>query len=760
MFLTRLINKLKNNLTTIIGLFFIILFVSLFITSSKKQNELSNIENEESIITDLIQDEIPPYCEGLSYKESTLKFSDIKNLEIEMNNSRDWYTNLTELFLTDGVLIDSKYKKRFNAKVSVIFINNASCIFNSKIRISGDFKDHIKFSSKPLSSLDVHLQNGNILGITKFKLFLDSSRGSNGGENEVLLSIILREAGFISPRTSILPVKVNGSNINNYIFQEKPSKEMIEFHGYREGPIIETDEKFVFEFEKYSNRPFDQSREYVFFGKILNKNWSEKNIVNMNIAAEALQLYNLSIYSSYNPNSQMNYKALNYNPLSLYEFDAINFALNSTHGLTNHNRKFFYDKISEKFIPIYYDGDSNFLDNPKLNLRPDYKNLTEISHAAKNILENSNFDIKNIKNELNFYRLNYDIEKTDLIIKNLVKNLEEAIKLSSDNNFSQTLKQNISKTESHDVEYLFLDSQQYQICDQYFLHCKDPVKFSNLNQLLDIFDNTNSILFGKSKSEFLSSEDRPKKITVSTSYNLQENILINTFYGPEIFIDESRKVVEIFINNLNQKVVVSGNGTLSGWAFELDSSVNQALDTRQDELLLTGCLTFDNLHVEKISITASNQHCEDSVNFLRVNGDIDLISINNSRSDALDIDYSTLEIKFISIANSGNDCVDLSGGKYKIKDIYLEYCNDKGVSIGEKSTVSVDRLNVLNSNITTAIKDSSNVQIDELISSNTSICIAMYRKKQEFGPSMLKVFSKVCDAKNDDFIQHGSIYEE
>ena len=37
---------------------------------------------------------------------------------------------------------------------------------------------------------------------------------------------------------------------------------------------------------------------------------------------------------------------------------------------------------------------------------------------------------------------------------------------------------------------------------------------------------------------------------------------------------------------------------------------------RQDENLLTGCLTFYNLELENISITSRNTNCEDSINII------------------------------------------------------------------------------------------------------------------------------------------------
>ena len=130
--------------------------------------------------------------------------------------------------------------------------------------------------------------------------------------------------------------------------------------------FLRTNEKYLFEFEDFSTEVFDDDRNYFFSGKVLNGKWFKANTQNLDIGTEALQLYNQAIYSSYDPNNQLNYESLNTNTLDLYLYDALNFALNSKHGIINHNRKFYYDKISETFIPIYYDGMSNILNGSKV----------------------------------------------------------------------------------------------------------------------------------------------------------------------------------------------------------------------------------------------------------------------------------------------------------------------------------------------------------------------------------------------------------
>ena len=60
---------------------------------------------------------------------------------------------------------------------------------------------------------------------------------------------------------------------------------------------------------------------------------------------------------------------------------------------------------------------------------------------------------------------------------------------------------------------------------------------------------------------------------------------------------------------------------------------------------------------------SNNAQCEDAINLIRSKGDIEKVSIKNSFSDALDLDFTNIKINEAEIVNSGNDCIDFSGGK-------------------------------------------------------------------------------------------------
>ena len=128
------------------------------------------------------------------------------------------------------------------------------------------------------------------------------------------------------------------------------------------------------------------------------------------------------------------------------------------------------------------------------------------------------------------------------------------------------------------------------------------------------------------------------------------------------------------------------------WRGRSPSLVSIGLIIRNDQYLLTGCLTFYNVEFKNVVIEASNQVCEDSVNLVNTRGNIDSISISSSVSDGLDIDFSNIYVSNITIKDSFNDCLDLSGGSYFIESIVLAGCDDKGISIGETSEVKIDNV--------------------------------------------------------------------
>ena len=173
---------------------------------------------------------------------------------------------------------------------------------------------------------------------------------------------------------------------------------------------------------------------------------------------------------------------------------------------------------------------------------------------------------------------------------------------------------------------------------------------------------------------------------------------------------------------------------------------------------MTGCVTFYNIFFVDIIFESNNLFCEDSLNVINSEGTFLDINIQNSFSDALDIDFSTLTIDKLNIENAQNDCLDLSYGDYQIIFSNLSFCGDKGISIGEMSVVEVNDVIVKNSSIGVVVKDSSNVLIKRIETRNTPVCFAFYRKKMEFIHPIVKITNLICENETS-YVQEGVKFE-
>ena len=129
--------------------------------------------------------------------------------------------------------------------------------------------------------------------------------------------------------------------------------------------------------------------------------------------------------------------------------------------------------------------------------------------------------------------------------------------------------------------------------------------------------------------------------------------------------------------------------------------------------------------------------------------------ISDSISDALDMDFSVVNIGTTKINNAGNDCVDVSGGTYKMSKITATNCQDKGVSIGEQSIFSSSDVYISNSNTGLSVKDTSLAKIKTLTVQGSNTCLAASRKKQEFMGAVAEIGQIKC-ANGDVISDPGS----
>ena len=730
-----------------------------------------------------------PFCEGL---ENNQKPKKIKHINIKVNNYKSFQVNAINILTDISLNIKKEFKKKFKSKINIEYLDNTVCYFEGEVRQNGDLRDHITFQDNKIKqSLDVKLLNGHINGITKFKLFLPGTR--NDSEDELLLTEILRYLGFLSPRSYIVNTRVNDTS-SRMLLQEKTAKELLEFNKKREGPILEGSEIFQSKFLSQINREVTNMEKKITnqldkgakiqLSKTVNSNWSIKNKKNLynsfNVNSYLNKIYLLYIKSY--QNSKYNYQHVNYtlnnlylahkdfqNQIKLDNFNLILLAFGASHALIPKNRKFYWDSFNEYFEPIYYDGN--------IDLNSNIKILNPISPSALKLIPELQKKFENIDLEIIYENLKvYGSE----LSKEHLKNKLDIVK----SNLSILEKDFRSRLEEIDYNFsINLDPSDWDLYFNLVNEIYPSVKFvtyknykkQNNNYDFLYLDPCNKSLFNCDKSEYFFIKNNKRKIRkilesdyeekkqvfqylVNENYNIEnkkfynfkkENINDSNFYFEEgIEFILKNNVLDIFQKSPEARALFVGKKIdgleINFFGLKDNYEIKDLANYPSNEKNLTGCLSFINIEFSNVDISSSNSNCEDSINLINVTGDINKIKIENSISDGLDIDFSEIKINDVKISKSNNDCLDVSLGIYLFKKLDLSECGDKGLSVGEDSTVNISKLKINGSETGVATKDSSYAQIENSTINNVVNCYSAYNKKQEFSGAKIYVIDSKC----------------
>lgn len=733
---------------------------------------------------------------GCAFKITNSYVKDIDNLrikliEIDVHDYRKWTVNGVRILTNRYRYVPDKYKRRFNSTVTVTYQDESKCKFEARVRHSGDEKDHIgQFENSITQSLDVHLIEGNIRGITKFKLLRPKTRGIL--EDEILITEILRNLNFLAPRTIKMQARVNKVT-STMLFQEKAAKEMLEYNKRREGPILEADERFFFKaVSKIEDNHLsgwdmgvvplmNQSSKYM-LSKQINTNILEKSEGHKKMSLNAVA--NLNIVYLYFSNrfqdelNNFNYFDYdldntllgNYNKHKISKLDEYNLFMqstNSTHGLAANNRKFYWNSIENYFEPVNYDSNANI--DAEI---PDGVFRYPISEKFLNSFSNLNNKIKKINhsrvlNNLQLSGLNYSKDKLEKKIQKILVNLKKLEKNYLKYPSNKLIKHNQTKEldnilanyhknlkANHPETYLIKNNfniNNFQKCEIYLEKCLD-IDFSTI-ELSNLLEG--ELTKNNSSFQYLGNDFIFKNF--SNNFKFKKFKESSIFYenGISVFTNENENIINIRQNISGAKVFFI-NGTIKDTIINFEG-FEQPLEKENinlkgfpiNESGLTGCLSLINLEVRNISLSASNSSCEDSINFINTSGVIEDVTINASYSDALDIDFSNLKINNINVNFAKNDCADFSYGNYVIKNLNLENCGDKALSVGEKSELILENINANNSMIGIASKDSSIVTTKKITFNSVNTCLSAYKKKQEFEGGIINFNKMDCDFKNE-----------
>ena len=697
------------------------------------------------------------------YIEQLESPASIKDIDIRIPKSKRYIRNYIKTLLStqkSSRSIKPKFKKKFKSTLKVNY-KFGTCIYPAKVWQNGDWLDHLDFEDgKPIRSLNVKLEKGNIVNATKFKLLIPETRN---GKHEIIAALIIKNLGLIAPETFEVSVNVNGIS-SKMLFQEDSQKELLERNLRREGPILEGDERLLWGDQQYETFGYvgGGGFENISLSKVVNRKWFLKGKNSQFITLHALHKmqnayleYIKNIGNQYfiNPNNKKNDNFSDFNFLIL--------SMRGEHGLRPHNRKYYFNSFESKFEPIYYDGDIRMH-----RLLYDRKIIKLLKFDTKYVFPyfkdiNSPEFFSKIKREFKERVISFNS-----INESFLKNNFEIFKKNT-----QFVQDNIKRN-----NYEILDEEKLNNNRDLFLQKnnkfnieKNIIKDFHINEnivYLKLEDGRNINLSINDFSRIIGRKKVKNNIYVylpnNNQYEFNDN-LISTELGNtgsfllhpknmKFFYEQKKSFNRIYIyQDKPTDSLIIRNGKLKNLEIKFIGANKQIIENSNSQRFnsrgLTGCLNIYNAVLENVSFELNQGQCEDSLNIINSKGSISSIKVLDAYQDAIDLDFSELKINSIKVNTAGNDCLDVSGGKYNLMNANLSNCLDKAISIGEKTNFKSDKVFIDNSEVGLAVKDSSTFDGINSVINNTSICAHVFRKKQEFGGAYATIKDFTCKGK-------------
>ena len=715
-------------------------------------------------------DAIKPFC-GDSPPLGTSADTLPTFMDITIPKNRQWQQNLHQAWESPSNAIAVTFKKPFVARITVASPDSSACTYDAEVRLSGDWKDHLsKASGIIVASLDVKLQEGNIAGFVRFKLFLPQTRG---GDNEIFTTGLLRTLDFLAPRTGRVEAVVNGARVT-YLLQEKTAKELLESQLRREAPVYEADESMMWERRLHGGVNLDDPK-YTTVRLMLAK-WvgeSENRFAIARRGLDILQRAHLDYVARIDGRGGLT--PLNLALLAngdaraldrLSEYEALLYALNGAHALIPHNRQYYFDPISNSLEPIYYDGEPTPLETAELNAyASEYTSLGFAAAGAPGALTRlERLDQEQFLKTLALGGLSLDPGTLDAALAR-VKGRLRSLRSTGPMTAKAFWQPNVyAAVHGADRRLVFLSpGGGAEVCDARLAGCERRLlTLDERTQLIAgglVLDGVRYIYVPGTIADYRAGIPVAVLNSEREALALGDGARLRTFGDVTVAVDAGSRTVSLTQVSQTGRALVTG-GRLNGWTVRYlgnPAPLSGTMD-RFDDHLLTGCLTFVDVAVNDLSVEALDTNCEDALNFIRVKGAVRRLVVRHAYEDGFDADFSRVDFGSIDVSDTGNDCLDVSSGAYTVGDLAATRCGDKGISTGERSRMRIRSANIATSVIGIVAKDWSTLDLGDVRISGSPVCAAAYRKKQEFGAGQILASSYRCES-TETRIQDKSFFQ-
>jgi hypothetical protein len=396
----------------------------------------------------------------------------------------------------------------------------------------------------------------------------------------------------------------------------------------------------------------------------------------------------------------------------MYGFLSICYLFNNYHALYGINLHWYYNPVTNKLEPTIRETNVSKIIN---NSPEDSFNL-----FLNNIVAYNN-EISNWVNYIGVQKFKTELFQNIFQVKN---------------NISNILK---------DPEYLIYKSKLLGFEDKFLKNENSLV--SNLNLIEDVLLNENYILPIK---QIIIDNDT----LISTDLIIESNEKLIISEGVSIFLDSNANIFiygEIEINGTNEKKVCIESINYSTSSIfiqsEKESNINGTVFKNLSSLSKNLWTTPSSITVYETDISftdcsfQSNLVGDDMVNLFRCQKVVfEKCIFKNILSDAIDSDFSNIDINNTYFENIGNDAIDGSGSKILIEKSRFVSIQDKAISAGEESVFELKHNIISNSELGIVCKDGSVISSSQDSLINNSLDLVAFIKKNEYGSPEVNIY--------------------
>ncbi|GEM_PF-5757202 len=716
----------------------------------------------------------------------TCSFGQSDTIYVSYNQSVvDFFSLSAQKALEQGVLTKDLKKKQ---PAEIRFNGN---LFEAKVRMKGDWLDHVKENQW---SLRVNLKEGNVYMAEKFSLQFPETRG---GDNERVFHQELQKYDILTPHYVFVHLVVNDEYWGRFAFEEHFDEPLLERYSRSDGPILKFDEEGFWECQMLSKKlgqevcveyPLLAAAKIDAFGKKTKKDATKF----------ARFRRGRAILDTWRRDS------LPLDKLDLKRF-AHYYALCDIfgfyHGLQWHNQRFYYRPADGRLEPIAYDC---FSENNEL-IGKDFLGFFD-EHYATVYFHEQWFNYQLFRNAefrsfykgfLRAYTENEEWKKSGASPELFAQLKERARKLSVFIEQEQELPQyypyerwkkenpdlikeydiDFSNELLEDVSFNAVSSSSGTIITNFhmgdlkvlgytnergFYALNDQIKISsgtshsfdwndakhvfgvyNLNDSVrrkvilshDIEDNTDA-----SWKDYFE-ENRDGWIWKKELLELNESIELPA--GNVYCIDSAEIHFKEFglitcfgdLNISASKLLSSGTGNMGIRALDGKLSVSNTSLIGFDVPVQQANSPLQALNCEVVlsNLQLESIRAEDAINLVNCRATIKGLTLMNCSGDGLDADFCQLELSKLSVYDCGGDGVDVSFSIASLKELEIANCVDKGISVGEASEVRLLDARISDCASGVAVKDKASLFLDRSIGIvNCTVLINAFRKKSFF----------------------------